>query len=157
MSEQHIIIAPHPDDEIIGCYEILITKKPIIVYTSDVPRIRQEEALSLKNHVELKAQFFLKSIPSHILSPESIFYFPDHTYESHPDHRAMGAIGESMARKGMNIIFYTTNMNAPYIHEVMNPGGKNELLDKVYPSQKSLWEWEKKYVLFEGYNKWIFK
>jgi len=153
--QEHVIIAPHADDECIYCYEILITKKPIIIYTEPMSKERQQEALSLKNHVEIKAQFFLNNIPSHILNPDSIFYMPDPYFEKHFAHRAWGAIGESMARKGMNVIFYS--LDAPYIHEVMNPGGKNELLDKVYPSQKSLWEWEKKYVLFEGYSKWIFK
>jgi len=66
-----------------------------------------------------------------------------------------GMIGESMLRSGINIIFYNTNMNAPYIHELKDSKEKEELLNKVYPSQKSLWEYEKKYVLYEGRNKWI--
>jgi hypothetical protein len=47
-------------------------------------------------------------------------------------------------------------MTAPYIKEVEKPEEKEELLNKVYPDQKDLWKYEKKYVLFEGYCKWIF-
>jgi ribosomal protein S24E len=58
----------------------------------------------------------------------------------------------------MNVIFYTINKLTPYIQELNSTQitGKEELLNKVYSSQKSLWEYEKKYILFEGYCKWIF-
>jgi hypothetical protein len=56
---------------------------------------------------------------------------------------------------GLEVIFYSTNMLAPYIHEVKEPDKKEEILTKVYPSQRSLWEFEKKYVIFEGRVKWL--
>ena len=81
---------------------------------------------------------------------------PDPVYELHPLHRQWGMVGETMARVGFDVIFYSTNMNAPYIHELAVADDKKELLNKVYPDQKSLWEYDHKYFLFEGYNKWIF-
>ena len=47
--QQHFIIAPHPDDEIIGCYEIINNKdnSVVIMYSGDTPQYRREEAASL--------------------------------------------------------------------------------------------------------------
>lgn len=150
----HVIIAPHPDDEIIGNFEVLIKEKPIIIYTGQIDQTRKEEALNLKKYTNIGVQLFLYSIPTPFLNKEATLYFPDPIYETHPDHREWGNIGEQYLRQGLNVIFYTINMNAPYIHKV-EWKEKEELLNKVYPSQKSLWEYEKKYILFEGRSKWL--
>lgn len=149
-----LLISPHCDDEVIGVYEYL-KEVNLIIYDGDAPTERREEALNLKNHFEVN-QLFLKSIPSNLLDKKNKFFFPDPIFENHPLHRSWGFMGEQMARVGFNIIFYNTTMNAPYIHEVKDIKGKEELLNKVYPRQSSLWKYEKKYILFEGYNKWIF-
>jgi len=153
-----VIVAPHPDDEIIGCYEVLTKKdvKPIIIYSGDIDASRREQVLKLKEHIDCKIQLFQMTIPQTFLSMENIFYLPDPIYETHPKHREWGFLGENLARNGFNVRFYSVNMTAPYIHETKEPDKKEELLNKVYPDQKSLWEYEKKYVLFEGYCKWIF-
>lgn len=160
-NHETIIIAPHPDDEIIGCFEILcdMKKSITIIYSAEINSDRRNEALTLrkfKNNV--KAQMFHNSIPPPLLSlPKEhvTFYFPDPINEIHPAHRGWGFIGESLAREGRDVVFYTTLMNVPYIHEVNEPL-KEELLNSVYPSQKSLWEYEKKFILFEGRCKWMF-
>ena len=151
-----IIWAPHPDDEIIGCYEVLIRDRPAIIYSGDLDNKRREEALKLREHVEIGPQLFLMTVPPSLMQKGNTFYFPDPIHETHPNHRATGMVGEQLARAGYDVVFYNTIMNAPYIHESPDSKAKEDLLNKVYPSQKSLWEWEKKYVLFEGYCKWIF-
>jgi hypothetical protein len=152
-----IIIAPHPDDEIIGCYEVLKDKKnPIIIYGAETEIKRREEIKNVNKFFEIKAQLFQNSIPTHLLQADNTFYFPDHSYETHPLHRAYGFQGESYARSGFNVIFYTTIMNAPYIHDVEDPKDKKMYLESCYPSQSDLWKYDHKYFLFEGYSKWIF-
>lgn len=152
-----IIISPHPDDECIGLYEVLVNPEtnPIIIYTENVENSRREEALKLKEQINVKGQLFLRTIPEHFLNPENILYIPDPIFETHPAHRLQGAIGEQLVRGGLNVIFYNTNMQAPYCHEVLEPDKKEDLLNKVYPSQRNLWKWDKKYTLFEGRYKWI--
>lgn len=153
-----VIIAPHPDDEIIGCFEVLKKEKSIIIiYHADTPQKRREEAMTLKEKYEnVKIQMFQHNIPMNMINTDHKFYFPDPTYETHPLHREMGAAGEAYARNGIDVTFYNTIMNAPYIHEVANWQVKELRLNEIYPSQKDLWKYEKKYVLFEGYCKWIF-
>jgi hypothetical protein len=154
-----VIIAPHPDDEIIGCFEQI--KNPlshlVIIYSGDTDADRRETVLNLKKEIDqVKLQLFQNSVPPTFLNKSNRFFFPDPIYETHPKHREWGMVGESMARQGFNVIFYNTIMNAPYIHEVNLSDDKKYLLNKVYPDQKSLWEYDHKYFLFEGYNKWIF-
>lgn len=151
-----IIIAPHPDDEIIGNFEILTTTNPMIIYDADTYKKRRDIAMKLKEHTDIKIQLFHKNIPQAFLNKENTIYMPDPIYESHPLHRYWGNIGEQLARDGYDIVFYTTNMNAPYIHEVEKSTKKEELLNKVYPDQADLWKYDKKYILFEGRTKWIF-
>jgi len=151
-----VIIAPHPDDEIIGCYKYLTQTNPIIIYDGDTDVERRVETQNLRNHADIKVQLFLMAIPPNLLNKDTIFYFPDPIYENHPLHRKWGAIGEQYAREGHNVLFYNTNMNAPYIYEVDNSKAKEALLNTIYPSQSDLWKYEKKYVLFEGYNQWLF-
>ena len=154
-----IIIAPHCDDEIIGCYEQLM--KPlnnlIIIYSGDIDADRRNTVLKLKEEVvNVKVQLFQHTIPQPFLNPLNKFFFPDPIYENHPKHREWGFMGEQFARARFDVTFYNTNMNAPYIHEVKLPDDKKYLLNKVYPEQKSLWEYDHKYFLFEGYCKWLF-
>lgn len=159
MSEEkvHVIMSPHPDDDVIGCYEVLLKeKKVIVIYTEDIPQIRREESLELKKHFDnIGGQLFLRSVPPNLLNKESVLYYPDPIYDVHPSHRKVGAQGEELLRRGLNVVFYNTCMNAPYIHEVELPEQKEQVLEKVYSSQKSLWKYEKKYFLFEGRCKWL--
>jgi len=155
-----IIVAPHPDDEIIGCYKYLtstdIYAKKGIIYSGDLSNERKETSLKLKNHVHVDMQLFQNHVPQTFIDPKNHFLFPDPYFEVHPHHRSWGFQGETLARNGYNVIFYSVNMNAPYIYEVPKPDEKKKLLDKVYPDQKEMWRYDHKYFLFEGYNKWIF-
>ncbi len=153
----HIIIAPHADDEVIGCFSILKNSKitPVIIYTEPIDEIRRDETQRLNDFCDIKNQLYLKNIPNIFLKKDNIFYFTDPTYELHPAHRHQGAIGEALLRDGYNVIFYNTNMNAPYIHEVDDMDSKLNMLNYCYESQKRLWEYDAKYYLFEGRCQWL--
>jgi hypothetical protein len=152
----NLIVSPHPDDEIIGCSEVL-KEGSIIIYDGDTLAARREEAMRLKDEIPT-VQLFLRNIPSNLLNKEMTYYFPDPIHETHPLHRHWGMLGEGLARGKYDVVFYSVIMNVPYIHELSETDmkRKEELLDKIYPSQKSLWEREKKYILFEGRCKWMF-
>ena len=155
-----VIVAPHPDDELISSYLILSEKDNniAIVYSSNTDQIRRKEALNLKGEFDsVKSQFFTDSVPPMFLNPNTLFYFPDPTFEYHYDHRKWGAIGESLLRNGLDVIFYSINMQTPYCFEIKDFLKKKESLDRVYPSQKDLWTFDNKYFLFEGRVRWIMK
>lgn len=152
---KRIIIAPHPDDEIIGCFSKL-TENCIIIYDGETEAHRREEVLKIREFYPSCKQLFQKTVPPAFLNKINMILIPDPIYETHPLHRRWGSLGEELVRDGQNVVFYNTTMTAPYIHEVKNHKVKEEILNSVYPSQSDLWKYEKKYILFEGYNKWIF-
>ncbi len=157
MSKNIIIIAPHPDDELIGCFEVVSNYKTLILYDASTSAPRREEAMKLKDEFDIAAQMFLSTVPPQWLTmKDTVLFFPDPIYEIHPLHRQWGYAGEMLARAGQNVVFYNTIMNAPYIHECNLAPAKRDTLDKYYPSQKNMWKWEHKYFLFEGYNSWKF-
>jgi len=155
-----VIIAPHCDDEIIGTFETLISpSKKIIIYSEkmEFDHNRKDYALELDQFVSgISEQVFSDKVPNEFLSNDFIYYVPDPYFEIHPDHRYWGSLFEKYARDGLDVIFYSTIMNAPYIHEVKEPEKKLHLLNCVYPDQRDLWLYDHKYFLFEGYTKWIF-
>lgn len=153
-----VIVAPHPDDELIGCFEVLDKDENIIIiYHASAEPTRRDETMRLKEYFpNVKAQIFQNSVPMTMINQDHRFYFPDPIYETHPLHRELGMAGELFGRSGFDVTFYNTIMNAPYIHEVHKKDLKGLTLDEVYPSQSDLWRFEQKYILFEGYCKWIF-
>ncbi len=159
-----VIVSPHPDDELIGCYSIFKKAKEInetinVVYTNEMDKERREETLKLKEYFSVR-QFFVNNIdiPPLLLNKSNIIYVPDHINEYHSAHRMAGINGEKLARQGYNVVYYSIQKNVPYIFELNNKQikEKEEILDYVYSSQKSLWKYEKKYILFEGFMRWYF-
>jgi len=139
----HIILAPHIDDELIGCYTLL--EKGIIdkvVYFYDVDSIRKEEALNLAKYFNLEVDFSGLSF-----EPEEgdTIYIPC-KQDVHVHHK----IVNNKYRYFPNVQFYSIDKNFNQeplsCAEVEN---KTALLDRFFPSQKHLWKYDKRYCLFE--------
>lgn len=150
---KYTIIAPHADDEVIGCHELLQDGHVKSVLYATVKDL--EEAGRVSEHFMFSRG--LIEDEDFYSSPDKIYLFPDPYFETHPKHRELGFLGESLLRQHRQVIFYSTNMLAPYIHEVTEPRIKQHCLNTFYSSKHSLWEYEHKYFLFEGYNQWIVK
>jgi hypothetical protein len=151
-----VIVSPHPDDEIIGCFEVVSNYKTFILYDESTTQFRLNEAMNLKDKFDIFAAVASNIVPPMWLEMKNlVLFFPDPVYETHPLHRQWGYVGEQMAREGRNVIFYNTIMNAPYIHEVPNFEEKKDAL-RVFKSQQNMWSFDHRYFLFEGYNSWKF-
>lgn len=151
MRKDIIIVAPHADDEIIGCFDVLRTGRVshVLFSTQDACR----EALKSASHFGFIGEYAATHTPR-VFGLHNTYLFPDPYTELHPHHRAWGHKGEELARMGYNVYFYSTNMQAPYIRESMFPALKKESLDILYPEKKELWAYDHKYFLFEGQTKW---
>ncbi len=158
----NVIIAPHPDDEIIGCYSLLKEcvsegiRVSVFFMSGDVDSFATSAG-------RFQFNFFYPPKVSGALeaflaqSEENIrVYCPDPIYETHPQHRRWGSHIEAMWRKGLikEIVFYSTNMQAPYIFEIDNPEEKLNALNDCYPQKADLWKYDHRYYLFEGYCSW---
>jgi hypothetical protein len=147
------ILAPHPDDEIIGCYSILARKPADLTvyflndfYPSIVPGIKR----SLEMFTFSARPFDENEWCSRM---HEMVYCPDPQYDIHPAHQYMGNLATKMFREGriLRLRFYTTMMNSPYIWEVKDTTAKREALNTCYPEKSDLWTYDHRYWLFEGY------
>lgn len=157
------IISPHGDDAIIGCYEVIMkhtmAKDRVVILYPDLLRVysstsRELKGMGIEYYIgEGSRQFF----PEHNNCIAIQQYFvPDPYYEFHPAHRKWGMVGEQWLRDGKaNVVFYSVNMQSPYIREVKDPEDKLALLERCFPEERSLWEHDHKYFLFEGQCQWV--
>jgi hypothetical protein len=150
---RHVILAPHADDEIIGCFEVLqnIKRRDIVILYGTPEAHKEANRLNSICYQFPYPDFFIVQK----IERDDHLYFPDPYFELHPSHRYWGAVGENLLRKGFKVTFYVTNMLAPYIFECPNPEKKRDWLEYYYPDKSSLWKYDHKYFLFEGYNKWL--
>lgn len=146
----NIIIAPHPDDCLIGCWSLV--KRGMIdkVYYLDVTPIRYRYARQAGKElgfsvgvIKFKDLYaFLEKNPSHT------YLVPD-IADNHLLHKAVNCVGRL---SGCHLGYYSTEMNTGYVKELSAEMKKEKLfaLNKFYPDQSSLWKYDWKYFLFEG-------
>ena len=161
MKKKVYVVAPHPDDELIGTFS-LITEKYVDVVLTIVPV--QDTRLTEINECARRFGFELrKFVFEHELAQElkrireehdSVIFTPDPNFELHPYHKKISAIVDGICHD-WQIYYYSIEMNTPYLKETQLPKKKREILDEVYPSQRHIWKYNEKYFLFEGYRKKI--
>ena len=161
----HIILAPHPDDEVIGCFSIL--RQPsgriLVVYSGRFDKAREQEIMRLSVEFPLTMNWldcgstvlFLDHLR---LKGDKIWvYAPDPHWEHHPDHKSISSqVWPYCQAHNVPFCTYSTDMNVPYLRELSGTmqEQKRVMLEKCFPSQKSLWEYDHKYFLFEGISLW---
>jgi len=150
-----IIIAPHADDEIIGCYEVLLTKRVGHVCFPTQKAIEEAQtSASLFGFVPMR----IEDLPKMVTPGDAryTFFAPDHNHDYHPEHRRLGQWAEfQLVRNGFDTYLYNVRMNAPYIREVKSPEDKQRALNTAYPDKADLWAYDHRFFLFEGQVKWV--
>jgi len=159
----HAIIAPHYDDEIIGCYGVLARARSSGLY---VVVLYAGQSCEMGGHLvedlfgvttdKIRRTQDVLSVCSDTGVPVRL-YAPDPYYEHHPEHKRWGQIAEQLFRdrQVQELVFYVTRMNAPYIFEVSKPQDKRSALDACYPEKSDLWRNDHRFFLFEGRCQWL--
>ncbi len=162
------IIAPHVDDEVIGCWSLLHDfPLECVVHYIDPPSAQRRvevKKYGLKNGHEWAwmSRALLSSALDEALDEESkegemVVVAPDFYFDTHPLHREVGSLVVSWAgRRQVRCQVYNTRMNAPYVVELSRKRSimKRNVLQTFYPSQKSLWASDHRFFLFEGRAEW---
>jgi len=146
-----IIVAPHADDELIGCFEVLESGIVTGVVVPNEMAAREIIPCSVAYGFRI---LNMKSLMG-TWTNDPVFLFPDPFNELHPKHKYLGAKGLEFFREGRNVLFYTTSMNTTYLRETIYAEKKRDLLNRFYPEKSTLWEYDHKYFLFEGQVRYI--
>jgi LmbE family N-acetylglucosaminyl deacetylase len=162
-SYDHIILAPHWDDEVIGCFEVLLKEENKCVvgfknYNMPLSTIRLQEAdaaakkLNYDIHVFDDVCDLLKRVFNNTISikPLATIYFPD-LRDNHIHHTLVYSAALIMCEQlVLKKCIYTTRMNTEYTRLCTHPNQKTEIL-KLYKTQFDLLlSTDKKFSLFEG-------
>lgn len=133
-----LIIAPHVDDEVIGCWSVFGTGDITVLYLYELDAARKAEAEAAALALDFTPAFGDISI---VRAGYDEVYVPSRR-DWHADHKAANAQFRSIATH-----FYSVDMKHGKLLDSRD--SKLAFLNKHYPSQKSLWETDAKYWLFE--------
>jgi hypothetical protein len=150
-----LIIAPHIDDELIGCWSVFNNPENIVsvVWLCELTDTRKHEGLTLKGlsvngwikasigRLEFGHEYVLDVIGTR--KPEEIYVTS--RKDSHIDHKVTNGLFRKYATH-----FYSVDMvDGRYIGEEESKL-KRYALDITFPSQMNLWATNAKYYLFES-------
>lgn len=149
-SERYVILAPHVDDEIIGCYRLISAGLvDEVVYFFEVTKAREAEARRCAKDFDYKAVSYDNSdeLVARI-APTDVTVLMPHIKDLHPHHKLVNLIGRQLPNKKK---FYTVDMTTDV--DVLPQGqqmDKRQTLLNYFPSQSELFLKDDKYWLFEG-------
>lgn len=139
---RNLIVAPHIDDELIGCYSVLEKEghKTDVLYLYDLSPERKAEA----EHGSQILGFGILNFFPRTKDTYSKIYVPSR-HDWHAQHKEAYLSYRTKATH-----FYSVDMVGGKPLSTEDQERKKYLLDTIYPSQKALWERDHKYFLFES-------
>lgn len=149
-----IVVAPHPDDEIIGMFTAISKGNVNAVLHLFLDNTKDR----LSGARELCRDYGLEMIESkdQISGKEKIAVPSYNDY--HPSHKK--TFMDFVRSYPLSSIYeYTVEKNVDWMYVVEEPERKEEVLNRYYPKQSELWKYNKKYILFEGlkpvFSHWV--
>ena len=154
MADRVVIIAPHVDDEVIGCYSILsagnVSKVIYVTDFGEVTEARRVEAIRASRMFGFDPVFCtLAEIAENTLT-STVIYAPN-IADNHPHHKVVNMFVRSMPSTAlMSIRYYSIDMNvSPKLLSPEDRTSKLNVLNLLYPTQAELFASDAKYFLFE--------
>lgn len=144
MSKRVLILAPHVDDELIGCSQILFdrTNQVTVGWFYDITQERRNEGQNAAAMLGFTPIFNFSERDAD-WSNWDLVLVPRRD-DAHPAHKNINTRFREHATG-----FYSVDMvSAPVLTESAQTR-KRETLNWLYPSQSALWERDHKYWLFE--------
>jgi len=147
-----IIVSPHPDDFLIGCYE-LVEKYPVknVVFLTQY----NKQADAATEYFGIAPIFtFSRFLPRFLyeLGPEVIFSPSLKDQPLHPLHQEATWLVKLWGKNKKVLVVEYTVHKVGELFLVKNWEKKRELLDRFFPTESSLWKHEWKYFLYEGWS-----
>jgi hypothetical protein len=143
MERKYVILAPHVDDEVIGCYSLLqrglVTD---VYYFFDLTPERQKEAQKCAELFSFNPHFdgSVGKIPA-----DRIVMVPN-VHDNHTQHREIFYLAQKIQNEKR---YYSVDMNnSPDVLNRAMAANKKDVLSMLFPSQSKLLE-DEKYHLFE--------
>jgi hypothetical protein len=155
----NIILAPHCDDELIGCYSLLRdeTIKAVLYFFEWKDDRRIQEAHNAARLFKFEPYFIdtdknqdtIRAQVRSIVPDNSILYLP-HIKDKHPHHKLVNVFGKTYFPKS-ELFYYSVDMNTNVdVLPKSVSAAKAEHLYLLYPSQKHYFDDHAQCYLFEG-------
>ena len=143
---KYIVVEPHADDALIGCFHLFRKGlvKAVICRDKDKNRVAETQKFCKAMNVEMITVSDVKS--------GDVVLLPS-WQDDHFQHKQTNVMYRALCNnKGASTGFYTTNMNTEFTRELPPWKQKEKLsmLNTYYSSQSDLWKYDYKYWLFEG-------
>jgi len=126
----HVVIAPHPDDEVIGAHRLLEVGVDVVVYVAETDGVRTVEAINCARHYHFRPVFShgLEGLEAYLLglSEGDVVYTPSDS--NHIMHQLVREVTELIGKKvNYQVKYY--NVDVKNIDEIM------DVFYLLYPSQ----------------------
>jgi len=149
----YTILAPHIDDEVIGCFSILKNDRvDRVFYFFEHDSVRRAEADTAARAFGFQAVFTsIKDFEANYLTtiaPDRTLLLPSRK-DAHPDHQAVNRLRTHFEPSRLR--FYSIDLGQSRTRRFLGDLAKDKrwYLNNLYPSQSALWESDAAYYLFE--------
>lgn len=141
-----IVIAPHPDDELIGCWSVISSGQVTdVFYCFDFDQGRMAEAEACASIFGFIPHFGSPS-QEELIKRNKPLLLPAIT-DAHPQHKEINRQYRSL---GLPTKFYSVDLDHNQKTLLSTRDLKLQALNEIYVSQKSLWQNNASYWLFEN-------